>query len=438
MRCFLRPLTLLGAAGLLAACGDDGAGGDEPGPQCWELGPALPSESPAPTPRGDHTAAYDPVCERLFVLTGNVIDPPCPLPLPIPEEPVADAYVFDLPTQTWHQLRVEADSPRPAARTRADAAWDPIAGRLLLFGGRKAPDAPGTREFNDLWAYAPADGRWELLSAQNDDPRNEPIPFPRHSAAVAVAPDADGEGARFIVHAGQFATVQFHDTWAFDLVDGGWTEIATEGDQPPNRISGASVFEPQRREMLVVGGGSAFGMWDPWVLDVDAGLWTSVQGAEDEAVLGRFKPGLALDETTPGRAVLFGGHDNTNRGNSNDLWAFDFTSGVWSLERAGDVLDNPSRGQCDFPGDFVTTDLGSPERRAGHVLVSAGEHGVLLFGGTTDCDRAADTWLLAPDDAGDLVWEELIPSPFGAGLSCRRKGNSAEFCSRDVSSLCEG
>lgn len=430
-------LPLLSLAALaLGACGDDGAG-DDPRASCWELGPALPADDPAPSPRGDHTAAYDPVCERLVVLTGNVIDPPCPLPIPIPEEPIGDAYVFDVPTNTWHALRVEDGSPAPPARTRADAVWDPVGQRMLLFGGRRAPDWPGTREFNDLWAYDPATGRWEVLSPQLDDPRDGSAPFPRHSAALAVAPDADGAGGRLLVHGGQFATRRFADTWAYDLVDGGWTEVAVGGDQPPGRISGAAVFEPSRREMLVVGGGSAFGMWDPWVLDVDAGTWTNVQGSEDVGALGRFKPGLALDPSTPGRAVLFGGHDNTDRGNSNDVWTFDFESGVWSLAIPGDVVDNPARGQCDFPGDFVVTDLASPERRAGHVFVT-GTDGILLFGGTTDCDRAADTWRLSSDGAGALSWEELQPSPFGAGLSCLRKGNSEEFCSRPESALCEG
>jgi len=173
------------------------------------------------------------------------------------------------------------------------------------------------------------------------------------------------------------------------------------------------------------------------VLDLAADAWSPVDGdasRADAEELARFKPGVVADPSDPTRALLFGGHDNLALGNSNDLWVFDGTSERWRLEKQGDVLDRGAgSGFCEFPGDFTAADLTSPERRSAHVFVSAGENGVVLFGGATDCGKAQDTWILDPTT---MTWEEAVPSPSALAMTCARRGLPEGSCIGEDTEMC--
>jgi len=82
---------------------------------------------------------------------------------------------------------------------------------------------------------------------------------------------------------------------------------------------------------------------------------------------GRIRGGLAEDADRH-RMLLFAGHDDQSLGERNDLWALDLTGNVWTKLREGDSLNQPGSGFCDFPKDFTTPDLESPERRDGISL----------------------------------------------------------------------
>jgi hypothetical protein len=124
--------------------------------------------------------------------------------------------------------------------------------------------------------------------------------------------------------------------------------------------------------------------------------------------------------------VLFSGHDDTQLGNDNDLWAYDGAL-TWTLMSQGDVYTGSGCNSfCSCPDDFVDYDFASPERRQYATFVPVlGTDTVVLFGGTGDCGYMDDTWHL---DLATQTWSEVHQAE--QGIACERTGrdNCEELC----------
>jgi hypothetical protein len=97
-----------------------------------------------------------------------------------------------------------------------------------------------------------------------------------------------------------------------------------------------------------------------------------------------------------------------------------------AVARAGDALNRPGAGFCDFPADFTTSDDSSPERRSAFVsAVDPARNRAIVFGGKTDCGSAGDVWAV---DLNTHAWSPLRGSI--EGLSCQRAGrqNCRSLC----------
>ncbi len=118
--------------------------------------------------------------------------------------------------------------------------------------------------------------------------------------------------------------------------------------------------------------------------------------------------------------MLFGGHDPTDLGNSNDVWRYDVAGDTWTSLRPGDTLNGSPSGPCMFPADFTLPEEGmpTPERRYSGIAVSQGDTAYALFG-KTDCGNINDAWAL---DMTSGTWELLRP-PTG-GEACNRTGST--------------
>ena len=436
------------AALVMAACGEDDpplgpgpdasttdadapvdAGAPDLGPpDAGEAPPCDPVGTPlgpgfAPPPRDDMAYAADADCGRLFMFFG---DGSVPTACNVPRTAhLTDGFVYDARRGAWFQLNPENQGP--VARDRAAAIWDSARARFVMTGGRSGPSLARTYH-DDVWAYAPDTNRWERL-----DLGAEPRPTGRMDFLMV----ADPEGDRFIVsHGGQLrpnlSFAVFDDTWAFDLDQGTWSRLATTGESPPGRVYPSGALDPRRRQMWLFGGSGENAFVEPptrtmAVLDLVTGAWTRLP-PDASWPKARFNAAMIHDPERD-RMLLFGGHDDTDLGNDNDLHAFDLDRRRWSLLRSGDQLNADPIDQCNFPGNFTLADLESPERRAAHLLAAISPDAAVLFGGNTDCGVANDTWSL---DLGSDTWSQLTASP--VGMTCPRTGNpncddpSARMC----------
>ena len=396
--------------------------GDAPG--CAPIGTPL-AMGAAPSQRGDMAYAYDPKCQRMYLFSGDEGVPMrCSAAGSIF---IDDMWVYDLTTRIWSQL-TPTGANKPLPRARSVGSWDAARERFIVFGGRWRSASSGPYTFlNDLWAYDPATNEWTELSGLNA------VGGPSGRMNSAMVSDAMGD--RVIVHAG--GTTDFlnffvnNETWAFDLAAGGWSRIAMGGLQPPARLFHAMTLDTSRRRVYIFGGGGETAFQGPfyddmWYLDLANDTWTEIP--KDPAFPDqRIKPKMDYDAVND-QILLFGGHDLTDLGNTNQLFAFNVERGVWELKILGDVLDAPARAMCDFPGNFTEPDLQSPERRESHLFAVTGSH-AMLFGGRTDCGISNDTWHLDP---GAYAWSQINDS--FTGMTCFRAGRSD--CREPTSDMC--
>ncbi|MFN0149781.1 MAG: kelch repeat-containing protein [bacterium] len=209
----------------------------EPEPAWIPLSPA----GSLPSPRSVHSAIYDPVGNRMIVhggwdgtiradtwtlaLVGESVwselvpsggSPPAWYGHGALYDPVAERMVitcgqdaFGRHNFTWalslaeHLVWSEVDGtfPRPTYRDLSTATYDPLRGRMILFGGL---DDGGAR--NDTWSLSlSGEAVWKALAPA----RIPPSPRSGHSAAY------DGARDRLIIFGGPGSTAS--DTWALEF-----------------------------------------------------------------------------------------------------------------------------------------------------------------------------------------------------------------------------
>ena len=128
---------------------------------------------------------------------------------------------------SWQRIDVSG----PTARDHHATAWDPVAGRVVLFGG-----FDGSGVTADTWAW---NGRqWTRLA--NDGPP------PRATHGLAF----DGRRGRLLLFAGLYLGGLYGDTW--ERHEGGWSRIGPVF--APTLDHHAMAFDGARREIIAFGG----------------------------------------------------------------------------------------------------------------------------------------------------------------------------------------
>jgi len=307
-------------------------------------------------------------------------------------------------------------------------AYDSTGHRMILFGGRYRSGSSGPYTlYNDLWAFDLSTETWAQISAQGTPP------LPRMVGAMVYDPT----GHRLILFGGNTSSSGMayeaqSDLWTFDLTTETWQVMQATGQGPVDRLFATAIWDDARQRMVLTGGADNSAFFndaqyfeDLWVLDLSDALpkWMRVDDPSAPHPDGRFWGTLMLDEARD-RYLLFGGHDDTNLGNRNDLWAYDPSKASWELIQEGDTWNKPANGQCDFPPDFTNVDYDAPERRSAHVFVGGGD-AAWLMAGKTDCGVADDLVRL---DLNDHTWDDVTPAT--VGVSCLRKGglNCHDLC----------
>ena len=167
-----------------------------------------------------------------------------------------DTWSLDPATGVWSDASPAAET-RPLKRCLHEAVWDPLAKRMLLYGGCSSGFGPCPQ--GDLWAFDPVARTWtELTPPVSPAARSNPA-LVRDDAAGAIWL-IDG-----LTEAGYAA-----DLWGLDLTqaDPRWSDVAQGTNVPAPRAShDAAVLDGN--VYLFGGFGDAGPLADFWVLPRD-------------------------------------------------------------------------------------------------------------------------------------------------------------------------
>ena len=318
--------------------------------------PVLPL-GPEPVGRLEAAADYDPIRHQIVMFGG------------FSDHVLGDLWTLSLGfAPEWSPL---AASGAPPALVGHTATYDPIADRLLVFGG--SPTYASSNVSNALWAlsFTPSPA-WTPLSPTGGPPdaRME------HSAIY------DPVRHRVIIYGGRGPGGSLSDVWALSL-DGPltWTPLAPAGGPQPRALH-AAIYDPGDDAMIVYGGQSTGPR--PNVLELSLGAspqWSApaTGGTPPPQQIGQ----SGILEPVFHRLVVDGG-------------------GGASVNRSFAL---------SLSGPRVWTELApappTPAARYSHVAVydPLGARMIVFSGGP---DLASDTWSLAWPDAATPVLVSLV------------------------------
>lgn len=386
-----------------------------------DAGTCAMGETP-PTGRSDLGGGWDDASGELVIYGG---DPGVAVNCMARPEFSDETWFYNPTCNTWRK----STEPGPSARARHASAFDTKRRRLIVFGGRYRAGTTGTYTvYNDTHALEvglppPDTHLWRPLTTRG--------PTPVGLSSTAAVYDAMGD--RFLVFGGNESGNGLTFTpngkvYALAFPDNTWSELVPTSGTAPARLFHAMALDAQRNRLIVFAGGDANAFTGPFFNDVHAfdlstRVWTRL-ALSGTAPLGRIRPSAVADAARD-RVLVFGGHDDGQLGETNELWAINLAMNRWERVRSGDTFLTAGAGLCDFPPNFTTADLMSPERREAHLMVNAGSNGVLMFGGRSDCGTVNDVWKLDPAQGR---WEQLKQA--FSGLSCERSGktNCTKLC----------
>jgi len=379
-----------------------------------------------PTPRIGHTAIYDPVRDRMLVLGGadggpiqsvvwslSLAGAPAWSQLAVSGTPshgwdfhtaiydaggdrmVAfagydgsvlrdDSWALSLSgTPTWSPL-VPTGGP-PGVRCQHAAIYDPLRGRMIVFGGKNESAYLG-----DTWALM-LDGEpaWSSLV---------PVVSPPGRHAHAAILDADRNR---LVMFGGIGDALLNDTWALTLgTPPTWNQLAPAGVTPNGRTGHSTVYDPARERMLMFGG--AYGGVDQvvWALALSGEpTWTTL--APSGSPPAARQQHSAIYDPLRDRMIVFGGVAPSS-----------YLNDTWALTLSG----TPTWSQLMPTGT-------PPSGRYGHTAIyDLARDRMLVFGGQDGAGFHNDVWALAL--SGTPAWSPLTlaaPSPVG------RAGHTAVY-----------
>jgi hypothetical protein len=247
------------------------------------------------------------------------------------ESPQLKNDVWELPLEgapTWHELLPLGTPPPP--QEHGAVAYDPIRGRLILFGGYDVLTTSAGHARSDVWELSLGD----TLAWTERHPGGSAVP-----ALYGCATAYDATRDRLLVFGGRHESPlgpPQQDTWALDLAgDMSWSLIDPPGGQPPARVSARGAYDPVRDRFIVFGGLQA----DTWALSfAGAGQWTALEPG-DASVPGPRNSHAAVYDATRDQVLMFGGRLTNYNGGHHfqwykfaDLWKLTFEPrAVWSL-----------------------------------------------------------------------------------------------------------
>ena len=265
--------------------------------------------------------AYDPV-EKTIVFHGGGSE----------QGFFPETWVFDATSDQWTQ--VELTGRRPPSSLGHSSVYEPVSGRVLVFGGIEPGEELG---LDEIWAFEPSDEPSVRVE------RAEPAPSPREAHAAAYDP----LGEQMIVFGGwdDEEELDLGDTWAYQAEDNLWTKLDPSGDLPADRSGHAMVYDPVGEQVILFGGWSDTAYFnDTWSYDPAADRWTRVRTSGG---LPSVREGhkMVYDPGTE-TVLMFGGHDGYE--DQADTWSFDPRTEEWTEVPASGDWPEPRSYQIMF------------------------------------------------------------------------------------------
>ena len=393
---------------------------------------------PPPNARYHHTAAYDPVRDRMVVFGGYAEH----------YKLVNDVWVLSLSgSPKW--TKVTPLGTPPSARHQHSAIYDPVRDRVVVFGGY---EVSSVAYLNDAWALSLGDSpRWTRLAPAG----TPPITRFAHSAIY------DAQHDRMIVFGGYHSDPNgtnagpLNDVWGLSLSDSTvWTEISPTGAPPIARYGHSAIYDPVRRSMIVFAGFAGGVLSDDvWELSLsESPAWTELSPTGTAPVSREYF--AAIYDPMGDRMVIFGGYGNAYLG---DSWALSLTGAPqWSpltpagpqpIGRSGQsgIYDPLRRRMLVYggapDGQSLLVEVWGLSLDGGTSWANLFPNGgpplgqlqcsaiydplrdrMVLFGGGTASYVFGDVWALSL--AGDAAWTLLTPSGTPPGA---RSGHSAIY-----------
>jgi len=307
------------------------------------------------------------------------------------------------PTYSFEPVLFEPPAPTP--RLDTPPVFDPVSGRLYVFGGDS-----GAGRTNDLWAYSFEQAAWIELNPTGAQPA-------ARSGHTLVL---DATRRRLVVFGGQ-ASGFFNDVWAYDLANNAWTQVGGDGPAPTPRY-GHSAIVDSRNRMVISHGFSSRGRFDDtWVFDLATDMWSDI--SPDNRPLRRCLHDAVYDPARD-QMLLFGGcASGVGPCPLGDLWALDLQTNTWrqlssdppARQFYGTAFDPGTQRMILYGGDGEDGLLGDvweydPATDNWHEPTLTGamptaRHrlegafvdgvGVVFFGGRTSTGRTNELWLFA-------------------------------------------
>jgi N-acetylneuraminic acid mutarotase len=281
---------------------------------------------------------------------------------------------------TYGTLGIASAQTLPGGRSNA-STWTDSYGNLWLFGGAGYASQGSLGDLNDLWKYTPSLGTWAWIGGSNLVGA-EGVYGTKNVAAVGNVPGARASAESWTDAAGNLwlfggsgvdstgASGELNDLWRFSTSDGTWTWISgsalvnatgnygalglgTSTTAPGARQGGTAWTDPQG-DFWLFGGlgydlpGTKGELNDLWEFNPTSGLWTWIGGSDEAdgaAVYGVL--GVASSQNIPGPRQ--GGNSWTDL--SGNLWLFGGV-GYDAIGAQGDLNDlwrfNPGAGTWEW------------------------------------------------------------------------------------------
>jgi hypothetical protein len=300
----------------------------------------------------------------------------------------AEAADFSVPD--WIAL---SPANSPPARSYFAMTYDPVSGKVIMFGG-----FDGNDYLNDTWSF---DGTsWTQIATQSAPP-----------ARTATQMTYDSVIQKVVLFGGYDGTNYLADTWLWDGSTLQWTQ-ATPEHQPPAVNSPMLFPEPN-------GGADLFGGFDGQFYQLTMWQWNGsdwMQLFPPTVPSARASAAVATNTST-GQVVMFGGLADVN---PNNTWTYDGTT--WALQSpsvqpllvygASAAFDPGQQGVVLFGGGsggvdqnttwlwdqvaatwiHVSTEHSPQAREGAGMAYDAALDRVILFGGQDNNGSFNDTW----------------------------------------------
>jgi hypothetical protein len=218
---------------------------------------------------------------------------------------LADTWLFDLKTRTWHQSKAPGG---PEARAGHFTVYDPETGWVIIGGGYNR------RDLTDMWAYEAREDRWRLLAGEvptgfyqsadiapenrsmvlatstrkPDDGMTCNILFPVRTTyayrieAQSIVVPGEAHPQHAIPKRPEESPARGQARDLSSLPENRWVLLADPGRAAPTRTWGGATFDSDREQILYWGGGHCgYGGSDVDMYDVAGHTWRSSDAAPE-------------------------------------------------------------------------------------------------------------------------------------------------------------